>query len=133
MIFHFSASSKRHLSTCDERLQHLFNKVIKHHDSTNICGHRNEAAQTLAFESAKSKLQWPDSNHNALPSKAVDVMPYSINWFNYQQSAHFAGYVLGVAEEMGIKLRWGGDWDRDGQLQDQRFKDYPHFELVDDD
>lgn len=95
--------------------------MIKHHDSTNIFGHRNEAAQTLAFESAKSKLQWPDSNHNALPSKAVDVMPYSINWFNYQQSAHFTGYVLGVAEEMGIKLRWGEDWDRDGQLKDQRF------------
>ena len=132
-MFHFSASSKRHLSTCDERLQRVFNKVIERYDCTIICGHRNEAAQTLAFESGQSKLQWPDSNHNALPSKAVDVMPYPINWSDYQRSAHFAGYVLGVAEEMGIKLRWGGDWDRDGQLQDQRFKDYPHFELVDDD
>ncbi len=132
-MFHFSASSKRHLSTCDERLQRVFNKVIERYDCTIIFGHRNEAAQTLAFESGKSKLQWPDSNHNALPSKAVDVMPYPINWSDYQRSAHFAGYVLGVAEEMGIKLRWGGDWDRDGQLKDQRFKDYPHFELVDDD
>ncbi len=26
--------------------------------------------------------------------------------------------------------RWGGDWDRDGQLKDHRFIDYPHFELV---
>ena len=132
-MFHFSASSKRHLSTCDERLQRVFNKVIEHYDCTIICGHRNEAAQTLAFESGKSKLQWPDSNHNALPSKAVDVMPYPIDWFDYQRAAHFAGFVLGVAQSMGIKLCWGGDWDRDGQLQDQRFKDYPHFELVDDD
>lgn len=132
-MFHFSASSKRHLSTCDERLQRVFNNVIDHYDCTIICGHRNEAAQTLAFESGKSKLHWPDSNHNALPSKAVDVMPYPINWSDYQRSAHFAGFVLGVAQSMGIKLRWGGDWDRDGQLKDQRFKDYPHFELVDDD
>ncbi|WP_257266347.1 M15 family metallopeptidase [Endozoicomonas sp. ONNA2] len=132
-MFHFSASSKRHLSTCDERLQCVFNKVIEHYDCTIICGHRNEAAQTLAFESGKSELQWPGSHHNELPSKAVDVMPYPINWFDYQRSAHFAGYVLGVAEEMGIKLRWGGDWDRDGQLKDHRFIDYPHFELVDND
>ncbi|WP_257293448.1 hypothetical protein [Endozoicomonas sp. YOMI1] len=132
-MFHFSASSRRHLSTCDERLQRVFNKVIEYYDCTIICGHRGKAAQMLAFENGQSELQWPDSNHNELPSKAVDVMAYPLDWFDYQRFAHFAGYVLGVAEGMGIKLRWGGDWDRDGQLKDHRFKDYPHFELVDDD
>ncbi|WP_419533481.1 hypothetical protein [Endozoicomonas sp.] len=132
-MFHFSASSKRQLSTCDERLQRVFNKVIEHYDCTIICGHRSEANQMLAFESGKSELQWPDSNHNELPSKAVDVMPYPINWFDDQRAAHFAGFVLGIAQGMGIKLRWGGDWDRDGEIKDHRFKDYPHFELMDDD
>ena len=132
-MFHFSASSKRQLSTCDERLQRVFNKVIEHYDCTIICGHRSEADQALAFERGKSELQWPDSKHNSLPSKAVDVMAYPINWFDDQRAAHFAGFVLGIAQGMGIKLRWGGDWDRDGEIKDHRFKDYPHFELMDDD
>ena len=132
-MFHFSASSKRQLSTCDVRLQRVFNKVIENYDCKIICGHRSEADQMLAFESGKSELLWPDSNHNELPSKAVDVMPYPINWFDYQRAAHFAGFVLGIAQGMGIKLRWGGDWDRDGEIKDHRFKDYPHFELMDDD
>lgn len=131
-MFHFSASSKRHLASCDERLQRVFNKVIQHYDCTIICGHRNEAAQKLAFESGKSELQWPDSNHNELPSKAVDVMAYPINWFDDARSAHFAGFVIGIAQSMGIKLRWGGDWDRDGHMKDHKFIDYPHFELIDD-
>ena len=42
----------------------------------------------------------------------------------------FAGRVLGIAAAFGIQLRWGGDWDRDHRFQDQRFDDYPHFEIV---
>ncbi|WP_257296045.1 hypothetical protein [Endozoicomonas sp. YOMI1] len=71
----------------------------------------------LAFKNGQSELQWPDSNHNELPSKAVDVMAYPLDWFDYQRSAHFAGYVLGVAEGMGIKLRWCGDWDLVMEIQ----------------
>ena len=41
----------------------------------------------------------------------------------------FAGFVLGVANQMGIKLRWGGDWDQDFEVQDNKFDDFPHFEL----
>jgi peptidoglycan L-alanyl-D-glutamate endopeptidase CwlK len=27
-------------------------------------------------------------------------------------------------------MRWGGDWDGDGDTKDERFFDGPHFELV---
>ena len=27
------------------------------------------------------------------------------------------------------KLRWGGDWDKDGSTTDQNLNDLPHFEL----
>jgi hypothetical protein len=30
---------------------------------------------------------------------------------------------------MGIELRWGGDWDQDFEVKDNRFDDFPHFEL----
>jgi len=32
---------------------------------------------------------------------------------------------------MGIRLRWGGDWDGDTELDDNKFDDLPHFELDD--
>ncbi len=131
-MYHYSDSSKRHLASCDERLQLVFNKVIEHYDCTIICGHRGEVAQTMAFEGGKSEVQWPNSKHNSKPSKAVDAMAFPLDWFDYQRSAHFAGFVLGIAQSMNIKLRWGGDWDRDGEMKDHKFIDYPHFEIIDD-
>ena len=44
----------------------------------------------------------------------------------------FAGYVQGVAEQLGIKIRWGGDWDSDFDFKDQTFNDLVHFELRED-
>lgn len=131
-MYHYSDSSRRRLASCDERLQLVFNKVIQYYDCSIICGHRGKAAQLKAYESGQSEVNWPDSKHNLIPSRAVDAMPYPIDWFDYQRSAHFAGFVLGIAQSMGIRLRWGGDWDKDGDLKDHKFMDYPHFELVDD-
>jgi peptidoglycan L-alanyl-D-glutamate endopeptidase CwlK len=42
---------------------------------------------------------------------------------------YFGGFVLGVAEETGVDIRWGGDWDGDRSLEDQTFHDLPHFEV----
>ena len=52
-------------------------------------------------------MQYPNSKHNKLPSKAVDVAPYPIDWNDPDRFYHFAGYVRGIAEGMGIKIRWG--------------------------
>jgi peptidoglycan L-alanyl-D-glutamate endopeptidase CwlK len=32
---------------------------------------------------------------------------------------------------MGIKIRWGGDWDSDGDINDNRFDDLVHVEIKD--
>ena len=42
---------------------------------------------------------------------------------------YFGGFVLGTAEELGIDIRWGGDWDGDRDLDDQSFDDLVHFEV----
>lgn len=42
----------------------------------------------------------------------------------------FAGYVMRVADELGIKLRYGGDWDGDKKTADQSFNDLPHYEIL---
>jgi peptidoglycan L-alanyl-D-glutamate endopeptidase CwlK len=110
--------------------------VVKHFDCSVIVGHRNEEDQNLAFATGKSQLRWPQSKHNASPSNAVDVAPWPIDWDDRERFHLFAGYVLATAEQLyqigAIKrrVRWGGDWDSDTQVNDNRFDDLVHFELM---
>ena len=130
----FGTRSKNNLATAHPDLQRLFNEVVKKYDCSVICGHRNKEDQNKAFHEGRSKLQYPDGKHNKQPSQAVDVVPWfstkpNIRWNDSQKFYHFAGYVQAVADQLGIVIRWGGDWDSDGELHDQTFFDLPHFEL----
>lgn len=126
---HFSQRSLSRLRTCDPRLQALFEDVVVWFDCSILCGHRGEEAQNAAFESGASEKRWPDGEHNSYPSKAVDAMPYPINWSDRERMSFFAGVVVGMARARGLTLRWGGDWDQDTQLADNVFDDLVHFEL----
>ena len=131
MAYHFSAKSQAKLATCHPDLQRVFNEVIKHYDCTILCGQRTAAEQEELFEKGLSKKGPGSSKHEAKPlSLAVDVAPYPIDWEDHYGFYHFAGFVLGIAEGLGVKLRWGGDWDGDHDLDDQSFMDLGHFELV---
>lgn len=125
----FSFKSKQKLKTCREDIQRVFIEVIKHFDCTILEGYRNKDTQNRYFNEGKSKAQYPMSKHNSEPSKAVDVVPYPIDWTDTNRMYYFAGFVKGVASQMGIKIRWGGDWDCDTQTADQKFNDLPHFEV----
>ena len=126
---YFGRRSKKHLATCDERLQKVLKEVIKHVDCAVIEGHRSEERQNKLYEEGKTKVYWPNGRHNASPSKAVDVVPYPIDWDDRERFHLFAGFVIGIAKSMGITLRWGGDWDQDWTVMDNKFDDFPHFEI----
>lgn len=126
----FSAISLQRLATCDKRLQAVMNEVVKRFDCTILCGHRDQVEQEAAFAAGKSKAHFGQSPHNASPSRAVDASPYPIDWSDIARFRYFAGFVMGVAAAMGVPLRWGGDWDGDRELGDNRFNDFPHFELM---
>ncbi|WP_022940112.1 peptidase M15 [Psychromonas hadalis] len=126
----YSTRSQTKLAQCHPLLQQVFNQVIKTVDNTIIEGHRPKAKQNSLFSEGKSQLKYPKGKHNSLPSLAVDAAPYPINWNDRERATLFAGYVLGVAAEMGIKLRWGGDWNMNFETKDNNFDDLWHFELV---
>lgn len=125
----FSDRSMRRLLTCDQQLVILFEEVIKYFDCTVVCGHRDKEDQMAAYNSKNSKTPWPRSKHNSLPSKAVDVIPYPLDWEDRERMTYFAGVVKGIASQLGIGIRWGGDWDRDTEVKDNKFDDLVHFEL----
>lgn len=144
----FGKKSLQNLENVHPDLVRLFNEVIKHIDCTVLCGHRGQAEQDAAYAAGNSKLKFPQSKHNKMPSLAVDVMRWyaekpNVRWPDlkgltpeqlqkareYASTAHFAGVVRGIALTMGIDLRWGGDWNRDFELQNGDDWDMPHYEL----
>ena len=127
----FGSKSLEKLSTCDKRLQLVFNEVIKTVDCSVLEGHRGKARQNALYFEGKSKVKYPKGRHNANPSRAVDVVPYPVDWDDRERFHLFAGFVIGTASQLGIKLRWGGDWNINWFVDDNKFDDFPHFELID--
>lgn len=138
--FRFGGTSRARLGTADPELQRLMQAVMDKQlmDFSIIQGHRSKAEQDSAYEANASKVRWPNSKHNGTPSLAVDIAPYPIRWGDpgdpdrVKAIGNFyrlAGIVLATAHELGINIRWGGDWSMDGDIFDQEFDDLPHFEL----
>ena len=141
----FGTTSRRRLDTIDGRLVKVLEAAIEVYDFSVLCGHRNKKDQDAAYNSRRSKVQWPNSKHNTLPSLAVDIAPYPVRWpslpknptsadaARYEKDMgrfrFLAGLVVGIGASMGYSIRWGGDWDRDGDWDDQSFNDLPHFEV----
>jgi peptidoglycan L-alanyl-D-glutamate endopeptidase CwlK len=135
----FSQVSKQRLATCDARLRAVLEETIKEIDFIVLEGHRGQADQDKAFAEGKSKLKFPKGKHNALPSRAVDIWPYppdgTLNWKDVVAAGRLMGYIQRVAKEMGIRLRFGLDWDGDFRTAgptdpDESFLDAPHVEIL---
>ena len=89
--------------------------------------------QNSLFEAGASTLRWPDSKHNSIPSKAVDLQPYPYPDYEpklWGALGYIAGRAYAIAAEEGFSIRWGGDWDGDGDTTDQKFDDLFHLELI---
>ena len=117
----FSQRSVNELATLDDKLVSVLLKAIQRYDFTILQGPRGEEEQNAAYEAGTSKLRWPHSRHNTLPSKAVDIAPYPIDWDDIGRFKDLACIILELCAMEGVKVRWGGNWET--------FKDYPHYEL----
>jgi peptidoglycan L-alanyl-D-glutamate endopeptidase CwlK len=136
----FSQTSSDKLATCEPELQRLFETVVNHFDCTVLEGERTLEQQQRNVAKGVSKTL--ESKHIPLPgqkARAVDVAPFPLSWPNRATTSYvkdvcryyyFGGFVLGIAQILGIKIRWGGDWNNDRNILDQNFDDLVHFELV---
>lgn len=129
----FGAASIAQLTTCDKRLQEVMNLAIQWFDFAVLEGHRGKEKQNAAFQKGFSQKQWPNGEHNSLPSKACDIAPWPLDWSDraaaIERFVYLAGFVMAAAKVKGIKLRWGGDWNRNQDTRDEHFRDYGHFEV----
>ena len=127
----FGKASERRLSTVHPDLQLVMRVAIRYFDFTVIYGFRTEKAQARAYKAGRSKAEWPKSKHNKRPSSGIDIAPWPVQWEDTESFVYLAGFIMAIAQNLGIAIRWGGDWDSDRQVFDERFRDYGHFELAD--
>lgn len=129
----FSQRSLDQLATCDERLQKIAHKAIEIIDFTVIEGHRGKEAQDAAFAKGMTQVHWPLGKHNSMPSMAMDIAPYPIDFSDkrgaLERFVFLHGIIHAIAHDLGITIRHGIDWNMDNDMRDERFRDYPHIEL----
>ena len=160
MTYVWSKSSQAKIAQLDSRMQLVLNKYITlaRHDSTIVEGHRSDeqcyinfgkgrtAAQCIAGDCPVkyaqphlSKVTWLghalSSNHRG--GKAVDLYPYPVSLVLGRPDKEWLPLFKEIAEDMkkaadevGVRIRWGADWDGDGKAHERGETDNPHFEIV---
>lgn len=136
-VYRYSENSLGNLQTCHGELQLIVLEMSRKWDCTVVCGTRTLAEQQEAYDNGASKLKPGESKHNRYPSDAIDIVPYIATkaWAKGKDLTpkiykEFANDFFAVAEKYNIKIRWGGDWDMDGDSSDQSFMDFAHYERV---
>ena len=123
----FGKRSKQRLRGVDTRLVNVLNELIKIMDVTIIEGLRSKQRQEILLKEGKTKTKF--SKH--IEGKAVDLAPYPIDWEDRDRFHYMGGMIRGIAKQLNINVRWGGDWDSDGETRDNRFDDLVHVEIRD--
>lgn len=108
-------------------------------DFTVLEGVRTLARQKELYAQGRTKpgpkVTWVlTSNHFVNPKTgyghAVDLCPWPIDWNTAAKFDAIAKVMFQAAQELGIAIRWGADWDRDGKPRERGETDSPHFELA---
>ena len=121
----FGRRSKERLKGVDTKLVNVLNELIKIMDVTIIEGLRSEERQEKLLKEGKTKTKF--SKH--IQGKAGDLAPYPIDWEDRERFHYMGGMIRGIGKQLNTDIRWGGDWDSDGEIADNSFDDLVHVEI----
>ena len=121
----FGKRSKERLKGVDAKLVNVANELVKIMDCTVLEGLRTKERQSKLIAEGKSKTKY--SKH--IEGKAIDIAPYPIDWEDRERFHYMGGMARGIGHALGVTIRWGGDWDSDGEVKDNNFDDLVHIEL----
>ena len=126
-MYKFGKRSSERLKGVDHRIIMILDELIKIMDVTIIEGLRSAKRQEQLLKKGATKVKY--SKH--MEGKAVDLAPYPIDWEDRDTFYYMGGMIRGIAKQLEINVRYGGDWDGDGNTKDNSFDDLVHFELLD--
>jgi len=111
---------------------------LTHQDFMVLEGVRTPERQAELYAQGRTKpgnkVTWTlKSNHFKDPDTgyghAVDLVPYPVDWNTPKKFDAMAKAMFAAADTLDVKIRWGADWDRDGNPREKGESDSPHFEL----
>ena len=143
MPFTLSARSRSRLVGVHPDLVRVVERAIRLTpvDFAVLEGVRTPARQRELYAQGRTKpgpvVTWTmTSNHFAAADgygHAVDLVPSPIDWEGPTRFPKFdaiAKAMFAAAKELGVSIRWGADWDVDGNPRERGESDSPHFELA---
>lgn len=140
MAYKLSARSLSRLEGVHPDLVRIVKRAIEitRQDFSVLEGVRTPERQAELYAQGRSKpgqiVTWTmTSNHFKQTDgygHAVDLVPYPLDWGNLRAFDAIAMAMFDAADELGLKIRWGADWDMDGKPREKGESDSPHFELV---
>lgn len=136
-MFAFSKSSKDKLAGVKPELRKLAERAIQLSplDFTIVQGTRTveQSAQNIA--NGVSFLKDPSKSKH-ITGRAIDFAPLKggkIDWNDHESFKTVADAFFAAAKELGINIRWGGDWNQNGSYKDEIARgsyDGGHIELM---
>jgi peptidoglycan L-alanyl-D-glutamate endopeptidase CwlK len=139
-MFTFSERSLNNLKGVHPKLVAVVHRALELSaiDFTVLEGVRSQERQNELWAQGRTKpgqvVTWIQSTGtHGIQSDgyghAVDLAPYPIDWSDFERFDQLATVMFAAAKELGVTLRWGGNWDMDDKLHERGESDSPHFEL----
>ena len=135
----FGSRSKKNLKGVKSELINVLNKVVKDYDITVTEGLRSGERQQELYAQGRSKLDGVNRKSKHQTGMAVDIAPYPIDYSDTKGFYYLAGIMMATAKRLGVRIRWGGDWNMDQKFsghpdhprtdESQKFDDLVHYEL----
>lgn len=140
MTFRLGPASRKNLEGLHPNLVAVVTRAIQltTQDFSVTCGVRTLAEQKELYAQGRTKpgqiVTWTLKSRH-LPAadglgRAVDLAPYPIDWNDLSKFDAIAKAMFDASKELGIPIRWGANWDQDGNPRERGETDSPHFELV---
>ena len=147
-MYKFSKTSLERLSTCDDYIQKVLKIALERSeiDFGIAQGERTIEQQFDLYNQKLSRVNPKDYDIKILPLKAkhivtkdypksgaVDVYAFVAGKANWEEKylSYIAGIIRSIDMELENRMRWGGNFDQDGEIGEKgTFLDMPHHELI---
>jgi peptidoglycan LD-endopeptidase CwlK len=140
MTFALGNRSRNNLIGVHPKLVRVVERAIQltKQDFMVIEGVRTPARQRELYAQGRTKpgpkVTWTMTSNHFVKADghghAVDICPWPVDWSDTKKFDAIAKAMFAASEELGIPIRWGADWDRDGKPRERGESDSPHFELA---
>ena len=134
MGFKLGKTSLARLQGVDEMLVNVVKRAIEisEVDFTVMEGVRTLERQRELYaqgRTAPGKIVTWTMKSRHIEGKAVDLVPYPLDWNDLDKFNKIKDAMFQAARELDVNLRWGADWNSNGEYREKGEYDSPHFEI----